>query len=100
MKYVITESRLNEFIYEYLESFLERHEVFHTRNFISVVENADFEDDKTYMEFDYSDGRLWINRELMNNLESLFFQNINETATFVKKWFEKKFKVKVKFIQT
>lgn len=102
MKYAITESRLNKFINDYLDSFLYEKDVWQTNNRIIVSEKSQPLDEfsKDYMEFDFSDGRLWISSSLFENLENLFFKDKNETATFVKKWFENKFNVKVEFIQT
>lgn len=102
MKYAITESRLNKFINDYLDSYLYEKDVMQYNNFIIVSEKSqpldEFSED--CMEFDFSDGRLWISSSLFENLENLFFKDKNETATFVKKWFENKFNVKVEFIQT
>jgi hypothetical protein len=51
------------------------------------------------MEFDYTDGRLWVNRNLQKFLVDLFGKNQVGTMTFIGKWFEDKFGVEVKYVE-
>lgn len=103
MRYIISESRLHEFINEYLETFIESRAVSKFDSFILISEKISPEDDEwvDYMEYDYSDGRLWINQSFLKGFVDLFaFKDGESAQKFIKKWFEKKFGVKIKYCQS
>lgn len=103
MRYIISESRLHEFINQYLETFLESRAVSQFDSFIVVSEKISPEDDEwvDYMEYDSSDGRLWINQSFLKGFVDLFAFTDGESAQeFIKTWFEKKFGVKIKYCQS
>jgi hypothetical protein len=50
------------------------------------------------MEYDYSDGRLYIGLFLRRKLWWFPFKDKEELNQFLKDWFEKKFNVEVKFV--
>jgi hypothetical protein len=100
MKYIIRESRLDHLMTEYLNSWIENKVVSNQRDFILIEEKAnDYDEWETLMEYDFSDGRLWVNRNLIRFLIDLFGKNQVETMTFVGKWFEDKFGVEVKYVE-
>lgn len=49
------------------------------------------------MEYDFSDGRLWINREFYYNFCDLFAMDIPQAGDIIQKWFESRYNVEVKF---
>jgi hypothetical protein len=51
------------------------------------------------MEYDGDDGRLWFRREFRHLLTDLFGKSQVETMTFVGKYFEDKFGVKVNKVE-
>ena len=65
------------------------------------IEKPDYDDGDgdifQYVEYDYSDGRMWINRHFLIYFSELFALSIKEAGDFIQKWFEKTFDVEVKF---
>jgi hypothetical protein len=101
MKYIISESRLNQFLLDYLEGTIERKVVNHTHPYIIVSHQiGDGEDDwEDIMEFDHMDGRLWVNRNFQKRLTDTFGLSVGRTKVLLKQWFENKFNVKVEFVE-
>ena len=99
MKYIIRESRLDHLMTEYLNSWIETKLKSRDSNFIIFSDRVDDEEWEDTMEYDSSDGRLWVNRNLIRFLVDLFGKNQVETMTFVGKWFENKFDVEVKYVE-
>jgi hypothetical protein len=99
MKYIIRESRLDHLMTEYLNSWIETKLKSRDSNFIIFSDKVDDEEWEDTMEYDSSDGRLWVNRNLIRFLVDLFGKNQVETMTFVGKWFENKFDVEVKYVE-
>lgn len=98
MKYIITESRLNDFIIQYLDSWLLTKHSYDFETFI-IIENILEEDyDSIIMEHDNSDGRLWFNKNFRKNLMDLFNKSAEEINHFVSEWFEYKFGEKVEYV--
>jgi len=100
MKYIIKESKIDMLMTEYLNSWIESKAVSQQSDFI-LIEGKGVEHDEwdALMEYDYSDGRLWVNRNFLNFVTDLFGKNKIETMVFVGKWFENKFGVEVKFVE-
>jgi hypothetical protein len=99
MKYIIRESRLDHLMTEYLNSWIETKLKSRDSNFIIFSDRVDDEEWEDTMEYDSSDGRLWVNRNLIRFLVDLFGKNQVETMTFVGKWFGDKFDVEVKYVE-
>lgn len=100
MKYIIAENRLNEFIFNYLDSWLSSKHTYDYDKFI-IIENFPEQEDislSILMEYDNSDGRLWFENDFRKNLMNLFNKSDEETNHLVKEWFESKFDVEVKKI--
>ena len=98
MKYIITESRLNEFMNEYMNTWASTKKAWKWDNFIIVDSILDEGEDATVMEYDSEDGRLWIINHFRKSLMDLFNKSKIEINEFIKNWFENKFNVKVKII--
>ena len=86
---------------DYLNSWIENTNILNYRDFILIQQKAGFGDDEwtDWMEYDFSDGRLWVNRSLQRFLVDLFGKRQVETMTFIGKWFEDKFSVDVKYVE-
>lgn len=103
MKYIISENRLSEFINSYLESFLSTKAISHSDPWIIISQAAQGDDEiwADYMEHDYTDGRLWVNKVFLRDFMDLFgFRDKESALSFIKNWFENKFEVEVKFVET
>lgn len=101
MKYIITENRLNDFMTQYLDSWLSSKNSYDFEEFIIIEDMEDMEDtydNNVIMEHDNSDGRLWFYMGFRKNLMDLFNKNTKEINQFVKEWFEHKFGVEVKYV--
>jgi hypothetical protein len=101
MKIIIKESKIDMLMSEYLNSWIEPKAVSRHSDFIIIQGKCNEHEDEwdDFMEYDYSDGRLWLNRDFRKLLIDLFGKNQVETMTFVGKWFEDKFGVEVKFVE-
>lgn len=101
MKYIIPESRLNKFLTTYLDSWVEDMAITRSSPFIIISRkiSGDEDDWEDYMEHDYIDGRLWVNRDLQRNLMDISNKNQEELKEFLGKWFENKFNVDVEFVE-
>ncbi len=85
---------------EYLNSWIENKVVSNYMDFILIEEKVnEYDEWETLMEYDSSDGRLWVNRNLIRFLIDLFGKNQVETMTFVGKWLGNKFDVEVKYVE-
>jgi hypothetical protein len=101
MKYIITENRLDKFLDNYLDSWVENKAVTRSSPFIIIAQQAQGDDElwDDYMEHDYLDGRLWVNRDLKRNLMDISNKNEDELKKFLKRWFENKFNVDVEYVE-
>ena len=101
IKYIISENRLVQFAEYYLNNFILNKNFFHTDNYIVISNPYQYGEDSwiDYIEYDYSDGRLWINKSLFSDLRDLFLMEDVQLQKFLIRWFENRFNVQVKFIQ-
>lgn len=102
MKYTISQQRLNDFRNSYLEGVLDN--VSMMDNFIIINgshESDDIEDD-VIMEYDYEDGRLYINKGFYQRFSDMLFPNEDYwiASNFIMNWFENTFGVNVEYSQT
>jgi hypothetical protein len=100
MKYIISESRLKDFMINYLETLVERMELTKQRDFIVISNPIDENNWIDLMEYDYTDGRLWINSSLLKNFCDIFALDTEKAKDFFIKWFENKFEVKINFTES
>ena len=99
MKYIITESKLDMLMTEYLDSWVSSRRLVKFDRFIVLEDPNGEEENDIDMEYDGDDGRLWFRREFRYLLTDLFGKTHTETMAFVKKYFEHKFGVKVKKVE-
>lgn len=50
------------------------------------------------MEYDYDDGRLYVNKDFRNHFMDLFNKSLEESNSLFKDWFEYKFGEKVEYV--
>ena len=103
MRYIITESRLDEFINRYLDNIANSNIILERDRFI-WIEEIDYQDGDgdifQYMEHDDTDGRLWINKIFLKRFSDMFgFDDWVSASKSISGWFENRFNVKVKFIE-
>ena len=101
MKIIITENKLRELQLQYLNGFLGNISDFD--NFIIIYypnyDEDDFEND-VLMEYDYDDGRLYIDKTFLNNFAKIYFPNDDDAQPFIKHWFENEFGVDIDFMDS
>jgi hypothetical protein len=99
MKYIISESRLDRLMTNYLNTWVSSRRLIEFDRFI-VLEDPNGEPENDIdMEYDGEDGRLWVRQELFSTLVDLFGKDEEETLDFIGKYFEHKFGVEVKFVE-
>jgi len=98
MKYIITESRLNEFMNDYMNSWVSTKNVWNYDNFILIDSKLDDGEDETVLEYDHEDGRLWVMGYIKKYIINLFNKTRNEVDEFLKHWFENEFNVNVSYV--
>jgi len=99
MKYIIKESKIDMLMTEYLNSWVESKLIQKFDRFIVLEDPVGEPENEVDMEYDGDDGRLWFRREFRHLLTDLFGKSQVETMTFVGKYFEDKFGVKVNKVE-
>lgn len=101
MKYIISESRLNKIIDDYLESFSDSLVLTTTDNYIILSQKNEESDSWIdYIEYDKSDGRLWIYINFLQGFIDLFaFPDKESAQSYISKWFSDKFGVEIEYVE-
>ena len=86
---------------DYLNSWAEGTNILNYRDFILIQRKAGLDEDewKDWMEYDFTDGRFWIDNDFKRFMSDLFGKSILDIIPFVTKWFEDKFNVKVEYTE-
>ena len=84
----------------YLETFLETKSLVKMDSFIVISTRTDVDEWEDLMEYDYSDGRLWVYRNFVKNFQDLFPIDREQALEFIKNWFENKFDVLIEYTQS
>lgn len=95
MKVLIKENKLKELSKKYINKELSDLEYYNRDNFIILHDGVDDDDSEVTLEYDFSDGRLFINREWMKLITNLLPIDKKTIESLVDKWFENKFNVTV-----
>lgn len=90
MKYIISESRLDDIMKKYLDSFLLDKNVIDNQAGIAV-----YDDEEDYLQYFPRKRELFILGEFLDEFETMFGLTRNEAIKFIKEWFENEFHVKV-----
>jgi len=99
MKIIIKESKIDMLMTEYLNSWVENTTILNYRDFILIQQKDGIDEDDwiDWMEYDFNDGRLWINNIFKKFMSDLFGKSVLDIFPIVTKWFEDKFNVKVEY---
>ena len=101
MKVIITENKLRDIQLNYLNTM--RYDYSNVDNFIILYypDNADdYELSDVMMEYDFEDFRLYIDSSFVKDFGLTYFPNEDDTQPFIRDWFEEKFGVKVKYVES
>lgn len=102
MKVIITENKLHKLQINHLDNTL-RGGVSKFDNFIIIYyyDTADdYEDSEVLMEYDFEDGRLYVDNKFLKDFGLTYFPNEDDAQSVIKDWFENYFGVKIKYIQS
>jgi hypothetical protein len=98
MNYIITENRISELKTNFLDGYIDDN-VSRLDTYLLIHNDGkgEFELYEPFFEFDYSDGRLFINSDIRETFISLFGSNTSDADEFISDWFTNKFDVIVEF---
>jgi len=102
MKVIITENKLHQLQINHLNETL-RGGVSKFDNFIIIYyyDTADdYFDSDLLMEYDFEDGRLYVDNKFLKDFGLTYFANENDAEQVIKDWFENEFAVKIKYIES
>ena len=97
MKYIISESRLDTIMKNYLDSSLLNKEIINNQAGIAVYDRNTDDDTSfwtEYMFYNHDDEDLWVNNQFIEEFSYLFNKDYEESLSFIKDWFKKEFNVK------
>jgi hypothetical protein len=98
MNYIITENRISELKTNFLDGYIDDNvSLLSPYILIHNTGRGEFELYEPFFEFDYSDGRLFINSDVKETFISLFGSNTSDADEFISDWFTNKFDVIVEF---
>ena len=105
MKYIINNTKLNELITKHITDYLDgkvNNNLSRVDSFIIIHRDVDDGDDEPIsLEYDNFDGRLYINKDFLNEFRTWFPMGDDESSKeLIKNWFESKFPVEVKFVSS
>jgi hypothetical protein len=90
MKYIISESRLDAIMKNYLDSSLLNKNIIDNQAGIAV-----YDDEEDYLQYFPRKRELFILQEFLDEFEAMFGLTRQEAVRFITNWFENEFYVKV-----
>ena len=97
MKIIISESKLNVIIFDYLDTLLLSKGHSRVDSFIIIHDNYGDTEFYQQMEYDFFDGRLWVSEKFLKTFMDLFGTDKDMSLSLIGRWFEKKFLVDIKY---
>ncbi len=102
-KYLITESKLDMLMTNYMDNFLASKKVSDGGDVLIIYDNLgeDYEyEEEVSIDYTYDDSEMSIRMDLINVFSSMFSRDIEQTKEFIKNWFENKFNLEVGYVDT
>jgi hypothetical protein len=101
MKVVITENKLRDIQLNYLNTMRYDYSEFDNFKILYYPDNRDdYELSEVMMEYDFEDFRLYIDSNFVKDFGLTYFPNEDDAQPFIRDWFEDKFGVKVKYVES
>jgi hypothetical protein len=94
MKYIISESRLDTIMKNYLDSYLLGKNIIDNQAGIAIYDN-----DEDYLQYFRRKKELFILNEFLDDFESMFSISRTKSLTVISEWFENEFHVKVRMVE-
>ena len=101
MKVIVTENKLRDIQLNYLNTM--KYDYSNFDNFIVLYypdNRDDYELSEVMMEYDFEDYRLFIDSNFVKDFGLTYFPNEDDAQPFIRDWFEEKFGVKVKYMES
>ena len=100
MKIIITENKLRDLQLQYLNSSIGSESNF--EEFIIIYHPGTVDEDEfdAMMEYDRTDGRLYIDKSFLDNFGKVYFPNEDDAGPFIKDWFEYQYGVDIKYMES
>lgn len=100
MKYTIIQQRLNDFKISYLDNISQNPAMLDNFIVVSRQDEGEDIDQNVIMEYDYEDGRLYVENSFFRSFYDMFFPSEDywDVGNFIITWFEKKFGVDVEYV--
>jgi len=104
MKYIINNNRLQKLMYDYLNDRMNDFHYSKLNTFILIQKkNENYPedvDDSIIMEYDSFDNRLYINNFFLSTFYKWFPLSPEESKEFIKYWFEDRYNVEIKKVDS
>lgn len=102
MKIIITENKLRDIQLNYLNTMKYDYSDGHDSFLILYYPDKedDYESSEVMMEYDFEDYRLYIDSKFVKDFGFTYFPNEDDAQPFIGDWFEEKFGVKVKYMES
>jgi hypothetical protein len=101
MKVIVTENKLRNIQLNYLNTM--RYDYTEFDNFKILYypdDRYNYEMSEIMMEYDFEDFRLYIDSNFVKDFGFTYFPNQDDVQPFIRDWFEEKFGVKVKYVES
>jgi hypothetical protein len=103
MKYIITESKLDMLMTDYMDHVLAGKKVSDGGDVLLIYDDLgeDYEfEEEVSINYTYDDSEMSIRMDLINLFTSMFSRDIEQAKEFIKNWFENKFNLEVGYVDT
>jgi hypothetical protein len=103
MKYIITESKLDMLMTDYMDHVLAGKKVSDGGDVLLIYDDLgeDYEfEEEVSINYTYDDSEMSIRMDLINLCTSMFSRDIEQAKEFIKNWFENKFNLEVGYVDT
>jgi hypothetical protein len=101
MKVIITENKLRDLQLNYLNTM--KYDYTNFDNFIILYypdNRDDYELSEVMMEYDFEDNRLYVDNKFLSDFSHTYFPYEEDAQIVLGKWFEYKFGVEVKYMES
>jgi hypothetical protein len=106
MKVIITENKLRDIQLNYLNTMRYDYAFYQSRYLGNIImlnfpdDRYNYEMSEIMMEYDFEDFRLYIDSNFVKDFGFTYFPNQDDVQPFIRDWFEEKFGVKVKYVES
>jgi hypothetical protein len=103
MKYIITESKLDMLMTNYMDNLLASKKVSDGGGFLLIYDDLGEDylyEEEVVIDYNYDNSEMSIRMDLINMFTSMFSRDIEQAKEFIKNWFENKFNLEVEYVNT